>query len=323
MAGMGKDDKSAGDLSDRIAAAKAEVKAKSKADKATRAKSDKEPAAKKRKPEPKLKSGPPPKPKKKRKPSKKTQLAQKADKIAEAKQLLLEVAGEHTDLDRLDDDVLPENVRRSNKTKAEQRFDEYYSEGVDRGLKRSYILFAIEYVKDSNASRAARDAGYATKAAGQQGHDLLKIPKIEEFIQYLTAKTLQRQAITSDWIIREYENMASANILDYIKVTDDGLAVTDLSTMTRDQAAGLAGLEIIELPPVEEDGPCPLKVKFKMTDKKAALDVLAKRAGLLKEDTLNLNLTGTMKMDPEDTQDLAKRVAFLLRSAAQKDKAPA
>jgi phage terminase small subunit len=189
------------------------------------------------------------------------------------------------------------------------------------GLTHKQEMFCREYIIDGNATRAAIAAGYSEKTAYSIGEENLKKPEIMQFIEKLRAPIIKKLDISAERILEEYAKMAFANLHDFLGVNEDGtiqakegLPFADFTGVTKDQMAGLDGLEIIMLPPVEEDGPNPIKVKMKLADKKGALDVLAKRAGLLKE---HIEHSGKIDTGSADPADIAKRVAFLLQKAAK------
>ena len=47
-------------------------------------------------------------------------------------------------------------------------------------MTEKQLRFVEEYVGNQNASKAARQAGYSPKTAGQIGHELLKKPEIRQ-----------------------------------------------------------------------------------------------------------------------------------------------
>lgn len=63
--------------------------------------------------------------------------------------------------------------------------------------------FCDEYTIDRNATAAAIRAGYATKYADRQGHQLLKNRGIAAYIDYLTAsKAAKIMSVDPDWVIQ-------------------------------------------------------------------------------------------------------------------------
>lgn len=194
------------------------------------------------------------------------------------------------------------------------------------GLTAKQELFCREYVADKsrNGTQCATRAGYAPDSAHVAASRLLKNDKVRAFIAALVAPHFAKLDITAEELLQEYANMARVNNYDFVqkdeaglvKTDENGLPIPDFSNLTRAQMSGLLGMEIVILPALGEDEPNPIKVKWKLGNKKEAMDVLAKRAGLLKEHIVH---EGHVKV-VQDDRDLAMRVAFILRQAAQGDK---
>lgn len=85
------------------------------------------------------------------------------------------------------------------KDKPEERLPWWEEWELNDGQRR----FVEEYCVDFNASRAARDAGYSEKTAGQIGFELLRNPKISGAIdEYLDAMSMTKGEATrrlTDW----------------------------------------------------------------------------------------------------------------------------
>jgi phage terminase small subunit len=63
-------------------------------------------------------------------------------------------------------------------------------------------LFAHEYVKDYNATRAYVAAGYSENGAGQSAHVLLKNPEISELVKKLHEEKLLELAGDKDYVLK-------------------------------------------------------------------------------------------------------------------------
>lgn len=193
---------------------------------------------------------------------------------------------------------------------------------LSTGLTAKQEVFCREYITDFNATRAAEAAGYSKKTARAMGSENLTKPDIQKFIHSLTKPRLAKLDITADRIMQEYASMAFVNLNDFLRRNEDGtlhvidgMPSLDFTDATPEQIAGLAGFETIILPAMGEDEPNPIKIKVKLGDKKGSLDVLAKRAGLLKEHIVH---SGEVTVKG-DIKDLAMKMAFMLRKAATKD----
>ncbi len=149
--------------------------------------------------------------------------------------------------------------------------------------------FVEEYLIDLNATQAAIRAGYSRKAADQIGWENLKKPEVEAAISAAMKKRSERVEVTQDQVVDEYRKLAFANMLDYMRVQDDGSAYTDLSTVTREQMAAIQEITVDEYTEGKgEDARAVKRVKIKMIDKKTALDSLARHLGMFKDGNVSL-----------------------------------
>ena len=66
-----------------------------------------------------------------------------------------------------------------------------------------YKLFAQEYIKDLNATRAAIAAGYSEKTAYSQGGRLLNHVEVQKYIKEFMEKRAERTEITADNVLKD------------------------------------------------------------------------------------------------------------------------
>lgn len=71
--------------------------------------------------------------------------------------------------------------------------------------------FVNEYCIDENATQAAIRAGYSENGAGQQGHLLLKIIKIQEAIAERMEECAVAASITPEWVVGQWAKIAQAD----------------------------------------------------------------------------------------------------------------
>lgn len=75
-------------------------------------------------------------------------------------------------------------------------------------MNKKQMAFAVEYVKDRNATQAAIRAGYSERSAYSQAHELLKKPEIQEAIKELEDAAAARAAVTVDKIVNRLNKIA-------------------------------------------------------------------------------------------------------------------
>lgn len=179
-------------------------------------------------------------------------------------------------------------------TPAEKAHDILMDALANAESDRDYIedrreRFAAEYVVDLNATKAAKRAGYSPKTAHTQGSRLLKDAEVSAKVEVKQRAIAERLEITADMVVRELALIGFSNMLDYIRTTDDGDAYTDLSALTRDQAAAIQEVTIDTYQEHDPDGPeanskrTVKKMRFKLSDKRAALVDIGKHLGLFRE----------------------------------------
>tara|TARA_R110000796_G_scaffold73842_1_gene165859 strand:- start:6359 stop:6748 length:390 start_codon:yes stop_codon:yes gene_type:complete len=70
-------------------------------------------------------------------------------------------------------------------------------------LTEKQAIFCEEYVKDFNATRSAKAAGYSEQTARQTGHENLTKPYIKERINLLKAERMERLSVDKDKVVKE------------------------------------------------------------------------------------------------------------------------
>lgn len=86
-------------------------------------------------------------------------------------------------------------------------------------------LFCLEYLKDLNATQAAKRAGYSPKTAVKIASDNLTKVDIQERIAHLNSKRFNKVELEGMNVIRELALLSFSDIKDYITVDEDTGAV--------------------------------------------------------------------------------------------------
>jgi len=152
-------------------------------------------------------------------------------------------------------------------------------------------IFAREYVKDLNGTRAAIAAGYGEKGAHVRASQLLRNRKVQGLLAKLTKKHADKLDLSAEKVLSELSSMGFSNMLDYIKTTEEGSAYVDLSNLTREQAAAIPEITVDEY--MEGKGKHARKVKrtkLKLVDKIRSLDLLGRHLKLFTE---RIEVSGT------------------------------
>lgn len=117
------------------------------------------------------------------------------------------------------------------------------------------------------------------ESVNREAHELRHTPKIAQRIEALEAERLERHRITADRVLNELAKIA---FLDIRRAFDAAGNLLPLCDMDNDISAAIAGLEFEER--FEKEGRKSVHVgrvhKIKLTDKKAALELLGRNLKL-------------------------------------------
>ncbi len=157
---------------------------------------------------------------------------------------------------------------------------------VANGLTPKQAKFVEEYLIDLNGTQAAIRAGYSAATARQIAAENLSKPNVESAIAEGRARLTAAAGVNAERIVKEYALLGFANMLDYIRI-EGGAPVVDMSAVTRDHGAAIQEVtsEVYMERTGDDENPVePVKrTKFKLCDKKGALDSLAKHLGMFTE----------------------------------------
>lgn len=150
------------------------------------------------------------------------------------------------------------------------------------GLTPRRQRFVDEYLIDLNGSAAAQRAGYRRHRGST--HRLMRAPAVRAAIAEGLAKQAARAHVTADAVITELARIGFSNILDYMRVGQDGDLCVDLTGLDRARAAAIAEVTVEDFRDGRtKDARECRRVKFKLLDKRAALVDLGKHLGMFKE----------------------------------------
>ena len=184
---------------------------------------------------------------------------------------------------------------------------------VDNSMARKnsrHETFAREYVKDLNGTRAAIAAGYGKKNARKIASRLLTNVDIQARVAKLTKKHADKLDLSAEKVLSELSSTGFSNILDYLKITEEGGAYVDLSNLTQEQAAAIQEVTVDEY--VEGKGKHARKVKrtkLKLVDKIRSLDLLGRHLKLFTE-----------KIEVSGTAGLAEALAAARKRANMRER---
>jgi phage terminase small subunit len=145
-------------------------------------------------------------------------------------------------------------------------------------VTRKHRRFVLEYLKDLNATNAAKRAGYSQKTAYSQGQRLLKHVEVKRILEELSQKFEDESILSAKQTLQELSKLARYNMADFIRVGPDGEPSSiDVSQLTRDQAAAIQEITV-DTTGGTGDGERRqvLRTKFKLADKGMNLERLGR-----------------------------------------------
>lgn len=142
--------------------------------------------------------------------------------------------------------------------------------------------FAQELAKGKSQADAYVAAGY--KANDGNAATLKGKQRIEERVAELVGNAAKKAEVTIERVISELAKIGFANMADYMRPGTDGDPILDFSKLTRDQAAALQEVTVEDFKDGRGDDVRDVRrVKFKLSDKRAALVDIGKHLGAFVE----------------------------------------
>lgn len=159
-------------------------------------------------------------------------------------------------------------------------------------------VFVDEYLKDLNGSQAYIRAGYKARgnSAEVNASRLLRNAKVQAAIAERMKAREQRTEITQDRVLKEFARLA---FFDPRKLLNDDGTPKPINELDDDTAAAISGLDIEEAN--ENRG---VVRKYKIADKKGALDSVARHLGMF-NDKLNVTHSFSEMTDEELLAEMA------------------
>lgn len=142
-----------------------------------------------------------------------------------------------------------------------------------RGMTDMAWNFCHAYVKIGRKRAAAISVGCSEKSAATTANRWLKNDKVIKKIEQLRKNINKKLELSAESVIYEYMKLGMTNLTDLIDLSSGTPKFKDLEMINPDH---LAALQSVAVTPQGA-------VKFKMHDKKGALDSLAKHLGILKD----------------------------------------
>lgn len=151
-------------------------------------------------------------------------------------------------------------------------------------------LFYREYhANGGNGVAAAQAAGYGGtyQSAAVQASRLVNLPKGQAYLRKLRDEQLRQHHLGPDQILEELARVAGFDLGDIMRVDKQGLPYIDMSGATKAHTRALASIETEEVSRGRgDDKEFVTKAKVKPYDKLKALELLMRHLGMLKDQTV-------------------------------------
>jgi len=154
------------------------------------------------------------------------------------------------------------------------------SESPATALDDRQAAFCREYIYDFNASRAAREAGYAPGTVRGHAHALLQNVAIRQEIDRLIRERAERTLVTADRVVLELAAVAFSTHDDYVVTADGELELADGVDPLASRAVASVRKRVKNRRrgDAQADG---IDTEFKLWNKLDALRLLMKHLGML------------------------------------------
>ena len=136
--------------------------------------------------------------------------------------------------------------------------------------------FVAEYLKDHNATQAAKRAGYISKRLDQLGHSLLRKTEIISAIQSKALKVIHKAELTAQ---DNLEMMRRGSQYDARKLFDSNGNLKKIHELTEEEAFCIASFEVIIANAKAGDGHQDTIHKIRLINRATYVDMAAKYLG--------------------------------------------
>lgn len=170
-------------------------------------------------------------------------------------------------------------------TDQQRKFIDTYIADPDMNATRCYLAIYPNTKKEETAAVCASQ--------------LLRKPKVKEYLDKKRAALAKKFNISQERVLEEYAKLAFYNVQDMF---DDEGRLENISTLDRDVAAAITGIDVQDV--YEYNGDEKVYIgyvkKIKLSDKKGALDSVARHLGMFVD---KVELSGEIKTIIESMTD--------------------
>ena len=140
-------------------------------------------------------------------------------------------------------------------------------------------LFALEYLKDFNATQAAIRAGYSAKTAASQGERLLRHVEIAARVREAKAERVDRVKVEADDVLRELLLILGSSVDDYA-VKDGRIATRDGIDAKQLRAVSSVKHKVRKATDRDGNPEETVETEYRLWDKPRIIELAGKHLGL-------------------------------------------
>jgi len=141
-------------------------------------------------------------------------------------------------------------------------------------LTKKQELFVLEYLKDFNATRAAKAAKYSEKCAYAIGEQNLNKLEIKLAIEKAVEERNSRVKVDAEYVVKKLKQVVEADLTDLIALGKEGASEDELKKLPKEMR-----VLITEITPVANHKLGTWRYKFKIMDKTKCTELLGKHVG--------------------------------------------
>lgn len=150
------------------------------------------------------------------------------------------------------------------------------------GHKKDIDLFISKYIETGNATASALFVGYSEKTAYSQGARLLKNVEIQEKLNKIRKKMLNKQDVNAERVLNEISRIAFGCVADIVTISPKGeVTFKSIDELDDDQKAFISEINSTR---TDQSGVVTINTKVKSYDKLKALEMLARYLGMFEKD---------------------------------------
>lgn len=156
-------------------------------------------------------------------------------------------------------------------------------------LTNKQQMFVLEYLKDMNATQAAKRAGYSKHTAMTIGGENLRKPQIQAEIRKAMDARAERTRVSIDKVVTELAKLGFSDWRELGMWSDDGMELIPSEEVEDEPAAAVKDVSMTKERRYDRNGELieTTHTKLSLHDKKGALELLGRHLGMFKD---NLNI---------------------------------